>query len=122
MEENKNNNNTEKKYNEKNLTFSIILAAIILSLTFIHSLLGWCGVSGNLTWFILNLIFAAGALAIAVVGGLFFFKVTKDNLKNDIPSFVVSLAAFALAAICTFWWSIDMIINLVGFIKELANK
>lgn len=105
----------DKKYNEKNLTNSIIFAAIILGLIVIHSILG-IGVHGNLAWFILNAIFTAGAAADAIFAGLFFFNVTKDNLKKDIPSFCVSLAALVVAASFTLWWSIDMFVNLAGVI------
>lgn len=115
----------EKKYNEKNLTFSIILAAIVLGLGVLHSILGIisgaCGGWGNFPWFILNVLFAAAGVCVTIVAGLFFFKVTKDNLKKDIPSFVVSLAAFIVCALFTLWRGIDTIVNLVGFINELVH-
>ena len=132
MDENKNQNeevktevvdnkNTEKKYNEKNLTFSIILAAIILAVCTLHWILegvaGAAGGFGNLPWLIINIICVAGAACVAVVGGLFFFKVTMNNLKKDIPSFCVSLAAFALATIYSLSWSVDLIKNLIGCIQ-----
>lgn len=114
-------NNTEKKYNEKNLTFSIILAAIILGICTLHWILegvaGAAGGFGNLPWLIINIICVAGAACVTVVGGLFFFKVTMNNLKKDIPSFCVSLAAFALASLHTVWWSVDLIKNLIGCIQ-----
>ena len=130
MDENKNQNevvktevvdnkNTEKKYNEKNLTFSIILAAIILAVCTLHWILEGVlgGRVGNLPWLIINIICVAGALCVAIIGGLFFFKVTMNNLKKDIPSFCVSLAAFALATIYSLSWSVDLIKNLIGCIQ-----
>ncbi len=131
MDENKNQNEEvktevvdnkkgEKKYNEKNLTFSIILAAIILGIIILHKILeaisGAVGF-GNLPWLLINIVCAAGAIAVATIGGLFFFKVTMDKLKKDIPSFVVSLAAFAVATVYSIIWTVHMIINLVGCIQ-----
>lgn len=112
----------KKAYNQDNLTKSIIFAAIITALQITHGILSAVGISGNITWFILNLLFTAGAAVIALFSGLFFFKVTKDNLKNDIPSFVVSLAAFVVSVLSAFGWSIDMIRNFIGMIQDFANS
>ena len=112
--------NNEKKYNEQNLTKSIIFAAIILAICTFHWILQGVGSAvgfGNLPWLIINIVCVAGALCVAVLGGLFFFKVTMNNLKNDIPSFVVSLAAFALSSIYSLKWSVDLIRNLIGCIQ-----
>ena len=121
MEDNKKETKNEgKKYDEKNLTYSIIFAAIIVGLTIIHTILG-IPVHGNGPWFFINLIFALCAIAVAIVDGIFFFKVTMPNMKKDLPSFIVSLAALAVAASCGLWWTIDMFTNLFGFIGELAK-
>ncbi len=106
----------KRAFDQANLTRSIIYAAIITALYTTHSILGTF-VSGNVPWFILNLIFTVCAVVVALLAGLFFFKVTKDNLKNDIPSFAVSLAAFGVSTLCALIWSIDMIRNFVGMFQ-----
>ena len=114
----KNEESGEKKaYNKENLTKSIVYAAIITALQTAHWILSATGLSGNIPWFIINLIFTTGAVVLAILSGLFFFKVTKDNLKNDIPSFAVSLAAFGVSVLCALIWSIDMIRNFIGMFQ-----
>ena len=83
----------EKKYNQENLTKSIILAAAILIVFFTHKIFEWAGLSGNLPWLIINIICVAAGAVVIILSALFFAKVTMKNLKNDIPSFCVSLAA-----------------------------
>ena len=111
---------TEKKYNQENLTKSIILAAAILIVFFTHKIFEWAGLTGNLPWLIINIICVAAGAVVIVLSALFFAKVTMKNLKNDIPSFCVSLAALVYASIWTLVWSIDTINNLIGFINDLA--
>lgn len=104
----------EKKYNQENLTKSIILAAMILILMITHKIFEWTPMSGNLPWFIVNSICVVGAAFVLVMSAVFFFKVTMNNLKKDIPSFCVSLAALVLSALGTIIWSIHAITNLIG--------
>ena len=121
MDDNKETKNETKSYNEKNLTKSIVFAAIITGLMILHSILG-IFVSGNLPWFILNTLFTAGAVVVGLLTALFFFKTTKDNMKNDLPSFIVSLVAMCVCALCVVWWSIDTLTNLFGFIHDITSK
>jgi len=109
---------TEKKaYDKDNLTKSIIFAAIVLSLNVLHWILSASPIHGNLPWFIINLVFVAGGAAITIISALFFFKVTMNKLKEDIPSFVVSLAAAAFGLLATIGWSVDMLINFIGIFR-----
>ena len=108
-----------KKYNQENLTRSIVYAAIVLVLITLHSILGF--IEGNLPWFIINSIFTLAGVVMIILTALLFFKKTMNNLKNDIPSFVVSLVALVVITGNTIGWSIDAIRNLVGFISDIAN-
>ncbi|MBR3618046.1 MAG: hypothetical protein IKN46_05150 [Acholeplasmatales bacterium] len=111
---------TEKKaYDKDNLTRSIILAAVVLILQTSHWILSATPLHGNLPWFIINLVFVAAGVVITIFAALFFFKVTKDKLKEDIPSFCVSLAAAVFGLLSTVGWSVDMLRNLIGFFQEL---
>ena len=110
----------KKAYNQENLTRSIVYAAIITALMITHSILD-VFVHGNLPWFIINAIFTAGAVVVGILAALLFFKKTKDNMKNDLPSFIVSLVAMCVCLLCAIWWSVDMLTNLFGFIHDLAN-
>ncbi len=110
----------KKAYDKDNLTRAIIYAAIVVTLQFLHMVLG--GISGNLPWMIINLIFTAAGVVMIILCALFFFKTTMKNLKNDIPSFVVSLVALVVITFSTLGWNIDFFVNLSGLINELANK
>lgn len=109
-----------KKYNQENLTRSIVYAAIILVLVTLHGILGF--IEGNLPWFIINTIFTAAGVVMIILTALLFFRKTMNNLKNDIPSFVVSLVALVIITGNTIGWSIDMIRNLIGFLKDLTQQ
>ena len=104
----------KKVYDKENLTKSIILAAVVLILQTSHWILSATGISGNLPWFIINLVFVAAGVVITIFAALFFFKVTKDKLKEDIPSFCVSLAAAVFGLLSTVGWSVDMLRNFFG--------
>ena len=107
----------KKVYDKENLTRSIILAAVVLILQTSHWILSATPIHGNLPWFIINLVFVAAGVVITIFAALFFFKVTKDKLKEDIPSFVVSLAAAVFGLMATIGWSVDMIINFSGIFR-----
>lgn len=104
----------KKVYDKENLTRSIILAAVVLILQTSHWILSVTGIRGNLPWFIINLVFVAAGVVITIFAALFFFKVTKDKLKEDIPSFCVSLAAAVFGLLSTVGWSVDMLRNFFG--------
>lgn len=104
----------KKVYDKENLTRSIILAAVVLILQTSHVILSVTGIHGNLPWFIINLVFVAAGVVITIFAALFFFKVTKDKLKEDIPSFCVSLAAAVFGLLSTVGWSVDMLRNFFG--------
>lgn len=104
----------KKVYDKENLTRSIILAAVVLILQTSHWILSATPIHGNLPWFIINLVFVAAGVVITIFAALFFFKVTKDKLKEDIPSFCVSLAAAVFGLISTVGWSVDMLRNFFG--------
>ena len=107
----------KKAYDKDNLTRSIIFAAIVLALNVSHWILSATPIHGNLPWFIINLVFVAGGACITLLSALFFFKVTMNKLKEDIPSFVVSLAAAAFGLMATIGWSVDMLINFFGIFR-----
>ena len=104
----------KKVYDKENLTRSIILAAVVLILQTSHWILSATPIHGNLPWFIINLVFVAAGVVITIFAALFFFKVTKDKLKEDIPSFCVSLAAAVFGLLSTVGWSVDMLRNFFG--------
>ncbi len=111
----------EAKSNDVTKTFefkaSLILLVIVLGVSFIHQLLGWVGISGNLVWFILNLAFSVIAGLEVAANAYFLTKVTLPNKDKDVASFVINLVALIFACLCLIWWLSDMGVNLRGVIK-----
>ena len=120
MSENE-NKNTEEKGNEggyhliaENFRKSLILAIITLAICTTHWILQSTSLNGNLPWFIINLICSVGLGVTFALSLLHSIKVTIPKMKEDLASFIISIATMAWSAIYLLVWSIDCIRNFIG--------
>ena len=104
----------KKVYDKENLTRSIILAAVVLILQTSHWILSATPIHGNLPWFIINLACAVGLGITFALSLLHSIKVTIPAMKEDLASFIISIATMAWSAIYLLWWGIDCIRNFVN--------
>jgi hypothetical protein len=117
-EENK-NTPTENKDNggyhliAENFRKSLILAIITLAICTTHWILQGF-VTGNLPWFIINLVCAVGLGITFALSLLHSIKVTIPAMKEDLASFIISIATMAWSAIYLLIWGIDCIRNFVN--------
>jgi hypothetical protein len=116
-ENNKTDDNSNKKINIR-MTFSLKWAIIgfcaIIALQTLHSILAWCGVSGNFVWFILNLLFFVCGVIVIIFDVILLKKFILPHKDDEIPSLVVNIIALIFASCDTAWWFRDMITNLKG--------
>lgn len=103
------------------LNKGIILTAITIGVGTLHQILGWC-YSGNLPWFITNLVFLCGVVPLFLISLLTFTKKGIKTKDTYIPAFVLTLVALILSALLLLAYSIDTLTNLFGFINEVVNK
>ena len=117
-------NNGGKKYHliQPNFTMSIVYAAIVCGIELIHSILAACGIGGNLTWMIINIVCAAGEIVVGILALKLFLRETNPKRNEDLASFIISMVAFIIAFVLALWFCIDGTRNIVGFIHELINK
>lgn len=119
MSENENKNNENKENNggyhliEANFRKSLIIAIIALAICTTHWILQGF-VTGNLPWFIINLACAVGLGITFALSLIHSIKVTIPAMKEDLASFIISIATMAWSAIYLLWWGIDCIRNFVN--------
>ncbi len=118
-EANKENSKIDDNSNKNiRLTFSLKWAIIgffaIIALQLLHSIFAWCGVSGNLIWFLLNLIFFACGVVVIIFDAILLKKFILPHKDDEIPSLVVNIIALILASCDTAWWFCDMMTNFKG--------
>lgn len=127
LNENKNEVVAEKKEENKsdetpitqtfNFKYSLVLLIIIASLDLLHIILSCIGLSGNLTWFILNTGFVAASGVLIYLDAMFLKNKAIPNKDKDITSFILSLVGVIIASINAVWWLIDDIRNLIGIFR-----
>lgn len=127
LNENKNEVVAEEKEKNKsnetpitqtfNFKYSLTLLIIICSLDLLHIILSSTGLSGNLTWFILNTGFVAASGVLIYLDAMFLKNKAIPNKDKDITSFILSLVGVIIASINAVWWLIDDIRNLIGIFR-----
>lgn len=106
----------EKNNSKSILTNAIVVCVIIGASIVVHSVLGGVGVSGNLVWLIINALF----VALNVLNGLYALKFIVLPLKNDkenMAAFITGLVGMIVSFVFSFWWAVDLFINLSGVIQ-----
>ena len=97
----------------ENFRKSLILAIITLAICTTHWILQ-AFVSGNAPWFIINLVCCVGLGITFALSLIHSIKVTIPKMKEDLASFIISIATMAWSAIYLLIWGIDCIRNFVG--------
>lgn len=120
MDDNKNEKTESKsqyRLDNDNFTRTIIYSIIIIGIAIVHSIFATL-VSGNLFWFIFNVISTAGEVVVGVLGLKFLLNTVEKNKDKDIATFVVLIVALVFAACFAIWYLKDASVNFIGLLRQ----